>query len=167
LRIRTLHTDDIEKAIELEAIVYEHVSGESPVTNNRFDHWFKTIDQELTVGIFDGDTLIGMAYAVDLNPGMNDPKYRQDSLVVHPEYSGQKIGGKLFESLLTMIDCSSPNRASFGYVGDDNKPMQALHMKFGSIAGDDRHTYTQDGRTYRPWTRQPFAHITPQETLTL
>jgi len=157
--IKRLTTDDVEQAIALEALVFEHVSGEPLIAKNRFEHWFKTIDQELSVGMFDGKRLVGLAYAVDLNPGTNSPSYRQDSLIIDPQYGGRKLGAKLFESLLAMIDCTSPEHSSFGYVGEDNAAMQALHRKFGSRAGDDCHTYQQDGRTYRPWVREPLAHI--------
>lgn len=164
MQIKRLEIDDIEQAIALEKLVYEHVSGTSLKSGNRSDHWFKTIDQELAVGMFNGNELIGLSYAVDQNPGMNDPRYRQDNLLIHPDFAGKGkgLGKQLFESLLAMIDSSSPENSSFGYVGDDNKAMQALHERYGSVAGGNEHTYTKEGRTYRPWTRSPFAHIIPE-----
>ncbi len=85
--IRKLNDGDIDAAIALEAIVYEHVSGEPLNTRNRFDHWFKTIDQELAVGMFHNDTLIGTAYARDMNPGMGQSRYSRDSLMIHPDHA--------------------------------------------------------------------------------
>lgn len=168
--IRTLKLDDIDQCIELEALVYEHVSNEPLNARNRYEHWFKVIDQELAVGMFDGARLIGLGYAVDLNPGMNDSRYRRDSTIIHPDYMGknkghsESLGSMLFESLLAMIDVTTPNQSSYGNVGDDNIPMQAINKKFGSKAGGNEHTYKSEGRIYRPWVREPFAHIAPEIT---
>jgi hypothetical protein len=85
--IRTLNDGDIEQAIQLEADVYERVSGKPLRANDRFGHWFQTIDQELTVGIFDHDTLIGLAYATDQAPGPHvGSAYKRESLIIHPDY---------------------------------------------------------------------------------
>jgi GNAT superfamily N-acetyltransferase len=158
--IRTLNESDIEQAIALEADVYEYVSGGPLITNNRFNHWFQTIDQELTVGMFDHDKLVGLAYACDQSPGNHiESTYKRDSLIIHPDYHGKGLGEKLFETILAMVDCSSPHQSSHSYIGDDNDAMKALNCKFRAQTSPNAHSYNEDGRQYRAWSREPFTHI--------
>ena len=167
MEIRPLRDKDIEAAMALESACYTE-ADELPNATDRWNHWFKTIDQEIVWGMFirnkdKDDDLIGLIYAADKNPSPkrapnNDPAYRIEALITHPAHRNKKIGSKLLSQMICSLVSIQPKRPITLHVEKGSDAVR-LYERFGFHAVGDQ-GYSFDGKTYASMALEPFKDDT-------